>query len=72
MHTAGQKMYTQLYDSEGNAKPLLDQMRIDFWDNGFQGVEAIPDGEHKLSSVSGGRGMGIRSAGRKGGVAPQT
>mmetsp|Transcript_12195 Transcript_12195/g.32484 ORF Transcript_12195/g.32484 Transcript_12195/m.32484 type:complete len:659 (+) Transcript_12195:793-2769(+) len=45
MHTAGQKMYTQLYDSEGNAKPLLDQMRIDFWDNGFQGVEAIPDGE---------------------------
>ena len=34
MHTAGQKMYTELYDSSGNSRGVKEQMRIDFWDNG--------------------------------------
>jgi len=33
-HYYGQKIYTELYDSQGNLKRVTS--RVDFWDNGFQ------------------------------------
>ena len=48
-HTAGQKLYTEHYDTQGNYLGIPSQMRIDFWDNGFQAMEELPDGDFVIT-----------------------